>query len=229
MDHTEITDGLDSTAKRSRTATRRRLIASAERVFAERGLRGASIAQLCAAAGFSRGAFYSNFSTKEELAIAIYTQHIDQIVGVLEDEVAWKLRDGAPIRLIITDVLDAVAGVSENSVWHSFRLEMHLVAVRDPQLRDAVEAQHQRLIEAGANALRQAQDSGARLRLSSDVMARTLVALRDGELMFHRSLALSQQQSLLEAALSVLLELPETEQGAAERDEDVEAGDRPGG
>src|SRR5947208_2803617 len=55
----------------TRDDTRDKLFEAAARVFEEQGIGGASIEAIAAAAGFSRGAFYSNFASKEELIIAM--------------------------------------------------------------------------------------------------------------------------------------------------------------
>jgi len=47
--------------------TRAALVEAGRRVFLERGFAGASVEAIAAAAGFTRGAFYSNFDSKEEL------------------------------------------------------------------------------------------------------------------------------------------------------------------
>jgi AcrR family transcriptional regulator len=47
-------------------------------VFAEHGLGAASVEAITTAAGFSRGAFYSNFADKEELVTAMLADHIEQ-------------------------------------------------------------------------------------------------------------------------------------------------------
>src|SRR4051794_30795403 len=47
--------------------TRRALLDAAATVFVERGLHGASVEAIAAEAGYSRGAFYSNFESKEQL------------------------------------------------------------------------------------------------------------------------------------------------------------------
>src|SRR5690242_4720626 len=47
--------------------TRAALVDAAGRVFAERGFVGSSVEAITAEAGYTRGAFYSNFSSKEEL------------------------------------------------------------------------------------------------------------------------------------------------------------------
>jgi AcrR family transcriptional regulator len=54
-----------------RAQTRAALLDAAARVFVERGFTGASVEAIAAEAGYTRGAFYSNFATKEELFAAL--------------------------------------------------------------------------------------------------------------------------------------------------------------
>jgi AcrR family transcriptional regulator len=54
------------------------LFEAAARVFEEQGIGGASIETIAAAAGFTRGAFYSNFDSKDELIIAMLEDHVAQ-------------------------------------------------------------------------------------------------------------------------------------------------------
>jgi len=60
--------------------TREKLYEAAARVFEEQGIGGASIEAIAAAAGFSRGAFYSNFKSKDELIIAMLEDHVEQSI-----------------------------------------------------------------------------------------------------------------------------------------------------
>jgi AcrR family transcriptional regulator len=62
----------------TRDDTRDKLFEAAARVFEEQGIGGASIETLAAAAGFTRGAFYSNFKSKDELIIAMLEDHLEQ-------------------------------------------------------------------------------------------------------------------------------------------------------
>lgn len=61
---------MSETTKR-REATKARLVAAGISEFARRGIDATSVEQVCDAAGFTRGAFYSNFETKDDLCIAI--------------------------------------------------------------------------------------------------------------------------------------------------------------
>lgn len=48
-------------------ATRKRLLAAAERLFARDGFEAARLEDIAAQAGYSRGAFYANFEDKEDI------------------------------------------------------------------------------------------------------------------------------------------------------------------
>ena len=64
----------------TRDDTREKLFEAAARVFEEQGIGGASIEAIAAAAGFTRGAFYSNFESKDELISAMLEEHLAQTI-----------------------------------------------------------------------------------------------------------------------------------------------------
>src|ERR1700694_1818497 len=64
----------------TRDDTCEKLFEAAARVFEEQGIGGASIEGIAAAAGFTRGAFYSNFKSKDELIIAMLEDHVEQSI-----------------------------------------------------------------------------------------------------------------------------------------------------
>lgn len=59
------------TREDSRARTRQRLLESAQKLIAKRGLSAASVEDIAGDAGYSRGAFYSNFNTKDELLLEL--------------------------------------------------------------------------------------------------------------------------------------------------------------
>ena len=69
----------------TRDDTREKLFEAAARVFEDQGIGGASIEAIAAAAGFTRGAFYSNFKSKDELIIAMLEDHVEQSIGRIRD------------------------------------------------------------------------------------------------------------------------------------------------
>lgn len=65
----------------TREETRARLFEAAADVFAEHGVGAATVEQIASAAGFTRGAFYSNFATKDELVIAMLEDHVQRSIA----------------------------------------------------------------------------------------------------------------------------------------------------
>jgi AcrR family transcriptional regulator len=72
------------TPERRRQQTRDHLLEAAGRVFAARGFHGATMDQVAAAAGFTKGAVYSNFKSKEDLFLALLDDRIDQQLALVE-------------------------------------------------------------------------------------------------------------------------------------------------
>ena len=64
------------TRKEKQAETRERLLDAAERVFLRRGLQGSSVEEISAEAGFTRGAFYSNFKSKDELFVELLQNRV---------------------------------------------------------------------------------------------------------------------------------------------------------
>jgi AcrR family transcriptional regulator len=62
----------------TRDETRQRIFDAAGRVFERQGIAAASIEAIAEAAGFTRGAFYSNFGSKDELIIAMLAYHAER-------------------------------------------------------------------------------------------------------------------------------------------------------
>jgi AcrR family transcriptional regulator len=65
----------------TREETREKLFQAAAEVFEEQGIGAASIEAIAAAAGLTRGAFYSNFADKDELIIAMLEDHVDRSIA----------------------------------------------------------------------------------------------------------------------------------------------------
>src|ERR671939_99354 len=70
-------DGRTRAARAQGRAAREELLAAALRVFAERGYRDASVDEIAATAGYSKGAVYWHFSGKEELLQTLLEERLD--------------------------------------------------------------------------------------------------------------------------------------------------------
>src|SRR3974377_1753326 len=68
------------------------LIQSAQKIFARDGFEAAKLEEIATAAGYTRGAFYANFESKEDLFFALLEKEISHRIAALEKEMA-KFRD----------------------------------------------------------------------------------------------------------------------------------------
>ena len=70
-------------SRRSRENTRARLVEAAVEVFAEKALRRVTVDDLVGSAGFTRGAFYSNFASIDELFFEVYAEQADLMLAAV--------------------------------------------------------------------------------------------------------------------------------------------------
>ncbi len=136
------------TPERRRQQTREHLLAAAAEVFAERGFHGASLDEVAAVAGFTKGAVYSNFKNKEDLFLALfkanYDMEMDAIRTVLNDsEVPPEARISDFVALIRDQTTQA--GRNFNLLYQEF----WLYAARNPEVRKELT----RIDDEGAQAL----------------------------------------------------------------------------
>jgi AcrR family transcriptional regulator len=123
------------TRKEKQAETRARLLDAAERVFLRRGLQGSSVEEIAAEAGFTRGAFYSNFDSKDQLFVELlHTRVYDRYAEMAEEA---EQQPGTPrerLRWGIERVRDVQKG--EDGKW-LFRLWLECLtqAARDEEFR----------------------------------------------------------------------------------------------
>jgi AcrR family transcriptional regulator len=121
-----------------RAQTRERLMTAARTVFAERGIPGASVEEICEAAGFTRGAFYSNFADKSALALAMIQHRMATQYAAAERavEVMKSAGDRTPEELLaIALTAFELSGSEEPRDALLADRELLLHAARDPELR----------------------------------------------------------------------------------------------
>jgi len=83
------------TPTRSRENTRQRLLDAAMSVFAEVGLDAASVEAICERAGFTRGAFYSNFDSKDQLFLQLAARVASERVQAVQSRIAALVATGS--------------------------------------------------------------------------------------------------------------------------------------
>jgi AcrR family transcriptional regulator len=118
--------------RRSRENTRARLVEAAADVFAAKPFGAVTVDDLVGAAGFTRGAFYSNFSSVQELFHHTYAQQADLMLS----QVNQVLDETPPGDFHLTSIDDLFAALEPlGARWFRLHQEFTLLAVRDDEAR----------------------------------------------------------------------------------------------
>jgi AcrR family transcriptional regulator len=123
------------TRKEKQAETRQRLLDAAERVFLRRGLQGSSVEEIAAEAGYTRGAFYSNFKSKDELFVELlHTRVYDRYAELARETGAQPGTARERLRWGIERVRDVQRGEGGNWLFRLW-LECLTQAARDEDFR----------------------------------------------------------------------------------------------
>lgn len=166
------------TPERRRELTRNALVEAAIDVFARRGFDGASLEEIAEVAGFTRGAIYSNFGSKEDLLLAV----VDRYSRMLFETFSAGLADAGSLEE------KTVAGAE---LWRdlihrdpnltALNLEFRLRALRDESFRKRVLSLQREHVGRIADLIRSgAEGVGINLKVSPDDLAEILNAATVG-------------------------------------------------
>lgn len=187
--------------RRNSIRTRAALLDAAAEVFADKGFNAATLDEIAAAAGFTRGAVHHHFGSKEEMFLAVIERRDAELLASYEpiapDAIppdpranALQWRD-----LHATDRLDTM-----------LRLELRLLALRDDDLRRRLVDVDRRAVVATAERLAElAARHGATWRRPPDHVA-ALVHLVSGSLRVRAALGETDTVELMETFLGLVWE-----------------------
>ncbi len=161
------------TRAESQERTRTRIVEAGTRLFLEQGFRVTSLEQIGEAAGFTRGAVYSNFAGKTAIGIAV----IDALYAREER----RLRDALD-QLPDDDVAAGFTALAEwadktlgDPAWTRLEIEVAASSAHDEEQRAATAARYARM---RASAAEFAQERfGDSLPLDKDVLAVAIIGL----------------------------------------------------
>lgn len=164
---------------RRRVRTRANLLDAAFEVFAAKGFGRVSIEEVCEAAGYSRGAFYSNFASLDQLFFALYQERAELIAEQVSGALA---QDGPDL-----DVPAAVDRVTEVLLldldWLLVKTDFLVHAARDPAVARTLLEHRARLRGAIAERLARAVAGHTELPAALggvEAAAHAVVAAYDG-------------------------------------------------
>jgi len=142
--------GLSLSRQQARTdATRAKLLKAAEHVFARNGFEAARLEDIAAAAGYTRGAFYANFESKEDLFMALLEDCVRRRVANVRQLMAQAQTPQAQAKAL----RQYYAQVATQKQWAMIFLEYKLFAIRHPEARARLQRRIRGLRAAGVEIL----------------------------------------------------------------------------
>jgi AcrR family transcriptional regulator len=165
------------TREESRAQTRDRLLDATYEIVVRNGIEEASIEDIAEAAGFSRGAFYSNFESKEELLCALLEREKEG----WEEELRTIVGEAASPEEIIQKARAYYVDLGANSQRCTFALAVRLYALRHPSIQPKMNEmmrQDQKKVVQQIQAVYSA--AGVEPPCSPDIIAFGLLAIAQG-------------------------------------------------
>ncbi len=136
-----------SRAERS-VQTRAALLRSASRTICELGMHGASIDRIAAEAGYTKGAFYVHFASKEDLFLAMLDEHFATELARLDAVLAGT---GEPVQEARQAAEDFLEHIDSDPEWRRLYQEFANHAARNDAFRAELAARHRALRERMAS------------------------------------------------------------------------------
>jgi AcrR family transcriptional regulator len=173
-----VTERERLTRKQRQEHTRHCLLESAARVFARRGLVQASVDEVAADAGFTKGAVYANFGSKEELFLEMLDVRFAQRLAEMDRALST---DEPPEAQARAAGLDFVHYLSDDPEWARLFFEAALYASRDEAFREKLQSSYRAMRERMAQLLRErAEESGFDPGMPFDQLAAMISAMANG-------------------------------------------------
>lgn len=160
--------------------TRTLLLDAAEKLFAGRGLEGAALEEIADAAGYTRGAIYAHFGSKEELFLAVIERQRQRFLDGFADVIS-SFENLADLNLDELSLRwrDLMSGDSEQAAALGY--EFTLFLVRHPEARGRVAAQRTETVRWLADYITEGSKRlGGTLTIPAETLARVILATNEG-------------------------------------------------
>lgn len=121
---------------------RERVLDAAGKIFREKGFHAASLDEISDEAGFSKGVIYSQFGSKDDLALALMERRMEWRVGQTLERIG-----DAPLERTLRDIWERNRTIQlADWEWPLFVLEFRIHALRTPDLNRRYQALHRKTI-----------------------------------------------------------------------------------
>ena len=176
-----MTPRRDPATKRHRANTQRRLLDAAFEVFSEIGFGHTTVEKVVERAGFTRGAFYSNFESLEELFLTMWSERSEAMINEIRTALD-QLNDDE-----VLDLPAMVRGISGalplDERWWGITAEVNAHALRTPGLRDTIAQREDRMSRLLMPVVSELLARIDRTIPDPEAFSRALIAIYDGTAM----------------------------------------------
>jgi AcrR family transcriptional regulator len=166
------------TRQEQQRRTRDALLEAALEVFAKFGFHGATVEAITDRAGFTRGAFYSNFDSKEQLFLELFRRRCEQRIVEIREVVAGER---APVEQARAAGRQWDRIVADEPEWVLLLLEFWAFAARNATAREEFASSYLAFRDAVADLIAgQAEAYGLVLPLAAEGLASAMIGLANG-------------------------------------------------
>ena len=130
------------TRRQKQAETRKSLLRSAANAFCRKGLAGASVDEVAQEAGYTKGAFYANFKSKEELFLVMLDERFSEQLERVDSLLGGDEEPGEEARHAAQDFIRSFRGEDE---WRRLYLEFVAYAMRNDEFRQELATRHRAL------------------------------------------------------------------------------------
>lgn len=158
--------------------TRTKIMDAAIKLFSNRGYNAASVDDICAEAGISKGAFYHHFKSKQELFLALLDGWLQTIDRAIEGS---KELSAPETFMRMTESFPYIFETAGNNL--PMFLEFWLQASRDKKIWDASIAPYRRYHKYFTSLIKKGVDEGSFVEVDPELASRMIVSTAMGLLL----------------------------------------------
>jgi AcrR family transcriptional regulator len=160
--------------------TRNKILEAAAQLFSKTGYDATGVADICRAAGVSKGAFYHHFPTKQ----ALFMELLNSYLNGIETGFNFMRQEVHDIPRVILQMAEMVGSLFQTADIHlPIFLEFWTQANHDPQIWEATIAPYHRYQSYFTDMIQEGIDEGSLQSIDAQLAARVLVSLAIGMLM----------------------------------------------
>jgi len=163
-------------------ATRRRLLDAAKRIFAQDGFEAARLEDIAARAGYTRGAFYANFESKEDIFFALLEEWVNERI----ESITVDLRRHSDPEAKLAALRAHYADLAKDRRLVLISMEFKLFALRHPEAHTRLRSRHRRIRASFGELFAEIMDAlGRKIPVAYPAASACLSVLSQGLLLEH--------------------------------------------